>query len=127
MPLTRAHAVSLLKMLSFGTIATYASCAAALWLALRLIGNFFARGMGSIRGPVLARFSNIWRLWYMGRGDWEQTLYRLHLQYGDAVRIGPRVVSISNPEAVEGIYGTKTDFIKVSDCIQIVCGMVSHV
>jgi hypothetical protein len=92
----------------------YLLCGVVALLLVQLIRNFFAPGLGKIRGPILARFSNLWRLYYTARGDWELTLYRLHQQYGDAVRIGPRIVSISNPEAIEGIYGTKTDFVKVS-------------
>ena len=88
-------------------------CCAAAFFCVHLARNFFSRSASAIPGPFLARFSNLWRLYHTWRGDSEQTLYNLHCKYGDAVRIGPQVVSISNPEAIEKIYGLKTDFIKV--------------
>ena len=41
-------------------------------------------------------------------------LVKLHHKYGSAVRIGPNIVSISDPGAIDKIYGAKTDFVKVS-------------
>ena len=41
------------------------------------------------------------------------TLVDLHEKYGSAVRVGPNVVSIADPDAIDKIYGIKTDFMKV--------------
>lgn len=40
-------------------------------------------------------------------------LLKLHHKYGSAVRIGPNIVSISDPDAIDKIYGVKADFLKV--------------
>ena len=40
-------------------------------------------------------------------------ILKLHHKYGSVVRIGPNIVSISDADAIDKIYGVKTDFIKV--------------
>ena len=82
-------------------------------LVLRLSFNFFTPGLRSIPGPFFARFSNLWRLISTASGRHELTLQKLHNRHGSVVRIGPNVLSISDPEVIESIYGYKSDFIKV--------------
>ena len=40
-------------------------------------------------------------------------LQELHRKHGKLVQIGPEVVSISDPDAIETIYGIKADLPKV--------------
>lgn len=40
-------------------------------------------------------------------------LIKLHDKYGSAVRVGPNLVSIADPDAIDKIHGSKTDFVKV--------------
>ena len=40
-------------------------------------------------------------------------IVKLHHKYGSVVYVGPNVVSISDPDAIDKIYGSKTDFVKV--------------
>lgn len=49
----------------------------------------------------------------MYRHRHELTIQQLHRQHGTAVRIGPNVVSISDLEAIESIYGFKSELVKV--------------
>jgi len=81
-------------------------------LSVRLLLKFFTPGLHSIPGPFLARFSDLWRLIGMWTGHHELTLHELRRQYGSVVRIGPNVLSISDPEVIESIYGYKSDFVK---------------
>ena len=41
------------------------------------------------------------------------TAIALHKKYGPLVRIGPNHVSVSDPKAINIIYGLKTGFTKV--------------
>lgn len=80
---------------------------------LRLLYLAFKPGLCNIPGPFFAKFTDLWRLIDTYKGRHELTLQSLHRRYGTAVRIGPNIVSISDPAAIESIYGVKTDFIKV--------------
>ena len=66
-----------------------------------------------IPGPVWAKCSNLWRFIDTWRGSHEVNIVKLHDNYGSAVRVGPNVVSIADPDAIDKIYGSKTDFSKV--------------
>ncbi|KAF2104916.1 cytochrome P450 [Rhizodiscina lignyota] len=61
----------------------------------------------SVPGPFLAAFTDLWR-WRAQQKTlfYGPTLVKLHEQYGKLVRIGPNLVSISDPAAVNVVYGT---------------------
>ena len=82
-------------------------------LSLRVVFDWLRPGLRQIPGPFVAKFTNLWRLHDTYRNRHELTLQRLHKKYGTAVRIGPNVVSISDPEAIDSIYGFKNELIKV--------------
>lgn len=68
-----------------------------------------------IPGPWLAKFSNLYRLRLNQRGRFSHDLLDLHRKYGEYVRIGPNVVSISDKRVVGSIYGRgAANFPKVS-------------
>ena len=46
-------------------------------------------------------------------GRTELTQKALHRQYGVAVRLGPNLISLSDPALIKKIYSIKGDFIKV--------------
>ncbi|KAJ5749213.1 Cytochrome P450 [Penicillium nucicola] len=82
---------------------------------LHLTRNYLTPGASSIPGPFLAKFSNIWRFINVAKGHAEVTLYKLHQEHGDYVRLGPNVISVRNLDALKMIYGInkgyqKTDF-----------------
>lgn len=66
-----------------------------------------------IPGPVLARFTRFYRAWKIAQGDAPVFYRRLHEKYGPIVRTGPRTVDISDPNAVQVIYGINSKFVKV--------------
>jgi hypothetical protein len=81
---------------------------------IRLVLNYHTPGMRVFPGPAVAKFTNIWRLSSTFFGHHERRLQRLHDKYGSVVRIGPKAISISDPNAIKGIYGLKANFPKVS-------------
>ncbi|EKG21959.1 Cytochrome P450 [Macrophomina phaseolina MS6] len=66
----------------------------------------------SVPGPFLARFSRLWYLRNVYRGDFHTKNVALHRQYGPIVRIAPGYFSIDDPSAVRTIYGIGTHFTK---------------
>ena len=86
-------------------------------LAAALVFHFFwnkyAQGLNNIPGPFLAGFSNLWRLIDVWGGSAHWTVIRLHRELGPLVRTGPKHVSVSDPRAINTIYGVKPRFIKV--------------
>lgn len=81
-------------------------------LGLRLIGNYFTPGLQSIPGPFWARFSDLWRFIDSCKGHQEQTISRLHREYGPVVRTGPNFVSVADPAAIELVLGLKANLNK---------------
>ncbi|KAH8590119.1 cytochrome P450 [Bisporella sp. PMI_857] len=66
----------------------------------------------NIPGPFIAKFTNLWRLFNTYAGRPELTQQMLHERYGPAVRIGPNLVSLSDPKLLRTIYNTRGDFLK---------------
>jgi hypothetical protein len=72
-------------------------------------------GLVSIPGPFVAKFTDLWRLYKVWQWRFKEDLPALHEAYNSSViRVGPRMVSCSDPRAVELLYGFHTDFKKVS-------------
>lgn len=90
------------------------------WVAIFLIlftasaaRNFFKRGLNKYSGPLIASITDWWRFFdVLGRRP-DITHIKLHKQYGDIVRLGPNVLSFSNPAAMKVIYGLHKGFTKV--------------
>lgn len=76
--------------------------------------NYFRPGVYAVPGPFLAKLSNLWRFIDVANGHAEKTLYKLHQQHGDYVRLGPNVVSIRDLDALKTIYGINKGYQKVS-------------
>ncbi|OAG37362.1 hypothetical protein AYO21_08439 [Fonsecaea monophora] len=58
----------------------------------------------SAPGPLLARFTRLWYLKALIRGDFEQVNIALHRKHGKIVRVEPGAYSIDDPEAIKTIY-----------------------
>ncbi|KAI1499968.1 cytochrome P450 [Biscogniauxia marginata] len=65
-----------------------------------------------IPGPPLAALTNFVRRSWVSAGSVHQKHTDLHRKYGTVVRIGPNAVLISQPTAIDKIYGFKARFIK---------------
>lgn len=86
------------------------------WLSLHFVLTW--QRLRTIPGPLLARFTDLYRLLVVWRRNSHDTYLELHKKHGDLVRIGPNCVSISKPEVINTIYGIsvkapKSDFYSV--------------
>ena len=63
-------------------------------------------------GPLIAKFTNLWRLVDVWEGQHHETLRKLHKQHGSVVRIGPNLLSLSDPRWIKTVYSIKGDFQK---------------
>jgi len=81
---------------------------------LYFVRQYFYHGLNQYPGPLLAKFTNLWRYLDNRTRKAEWTHLRLHRQYGDVVRLGPNVLSFAHPAALKTIYGLNKGFVKVS-------------
>lgn len=91
-------------------------------LTARIIYNRYKYGIIAIPGPFLASCTHLWRFFLVWGRRPEITHIRLHEKFGPLVRLGPNVVSISDPEAIKTIYGLGGKYIKVSREFPILTG-----
>ncbi|OCK73322.1 cytochrome P450 oxidoreductase [Lepidopterella palustris CBS 459.81] len=81
-------------------------------LLLRLIYLRYRNNLNAFPGPVVASVTDLWRLWYSYHNKNGIPMVKLHEEYGPVIRIGPRMLSFSTPEAVRDIYGPGKNFKK---------------
>jgi hypothetical protein len=87
--------------------------ALALLVLYSLARGPYRRGLRSIPGPYLARYSSIFRILLVRNGDAPSGYLELHKKYGPIVRTGPNHVSVSDPGMIPIIYGIGKRFNKV--------------
>jgi hypothetical protein len=87
-------------------------------ITLRLLWRRFGGGLSGIPGPTLAKFTRLWKLHSVWKGDHHRTEIELHQKHGPLVRIGPRHVSVADPAAIPVIYGLNKGFTKVMQTAQ---------
>lgn len=68
--------------------------------------------LGHILGPTSAALTNLVRRSWVQTGNAHNIHVALHGQYGTVVRFGPTAVMVSQPQAIEKIYGFKRRFEK---------------
>ena len=78
--------------------------------------QFFTSPIKHVPGPFWAKFTNLWRLLNVYTRHAEKTQRQLHDRYGSAVRLGPNMVSISDPDMINNIYSRKNILRKVRAC-----------
>ncbi|KAL4990831.1 hypothetical protein BDW68DRAFT_185338 [Aspergillus falconensis] len=81
-------------------------------LLLYLAQQYFHNGLHRYPGPVLAKFTNLWRFLDVRSRRPELTHIALHRKYGDVVRLGPNTLSFASPSAIKVIYGLNKGFTK---------------
>ena len=78
-----------------------------------VLSNYFNHGLHKYPGPALARVTDWWRFFdVLGRRP-DITHLKLHRRHGDVVRLGPNMLSFSNPKALKTIYGLNKGMTKV--------------
>ncbi|KAI1075503.1 cytochrome P450 [Whalleya microplaca] len=70
-----------------------------------LLYNLFISPLRSFPGPLLFRICPFARSYYSVRGRLPFKVAELHAKYGPVVRIGPKELSFSDPQAWKDIYG----------------------
>ncbi|KAJ9142647.1 putative Cytochrome P450 benzoate 4-monooxygenase [Pleurostoma richardsiae] len=63
-------------------------------------------------GPVLARFSHFWSLYWSRKHQLSYTIYDLHKKHGDFVRLSPDHVSVAHPDSIRDVLGHGNGFLK---------------
>lgn len=74
--------------------------------------NRCAYGLSRVPGPFLASLTDWWRLVLVWGRRPELKHIRLHNEYGQVIRIGPKTVLVSQAAAVPKIYAINSSFIK---------------
>jgi hypothetical protein len=95
------------------SLKAYVVCIILTAVALRLLTNRFKRGLRDIPGPTVAKYTRLWKLHSVWKGDHQNAAIDLHRKYGALVRIGPKHVSVSDTDAIQVIYGLNKGFTKV--------------
>ena len=98
---------------------TYFLLALILMFIIIVIARNRFPGLEHIPGPFLARYTDALRAFMAWKGQaLSDNLYlKMHGQYGNVVRIGPRSVSVRDSEAIPLIYGIKARLNRVSEII----------
>lgn len=73
----------------------------------------FQRDLRTLLGPFLARFSGLYRLSLVFKGQAPRQYRELHKKYGPIVRTVPNQVSVSDTSMIPTIYGIGSKFTKV--------------
>ncbi|KAL4768233.1 hypothetical protein BDW60DRAFT_219845 [Aspergillus nidulans var. acristatus] len=81
-------------------------------ILLYLAQQYFHNGLHRYHGPILAKFTNLWRFLDVRGRRPELTHIALHRKYGDVVRLGPNTLSFASPSAIKIIYGLNKGFTK---------------
>lgn len=87
---------------------------ALFYAVLTAVQQRYNKALRNIPGPELAKWTNLWRFFNVLRGDTHLDLLNLHRKHGKMVRIGPNVVSVSEPTVIPMIYDTKGTFHKTA-------------
>lgn len=78
-----------------------------------LVKTRYRAGLRHIPGPLVASFSNGWKLQAVWKRNMHRENIRVHEDYGPIVRIGPNHVSLADPKSMRLIYGVQNVFRKV--------------
>lgn len=79
-----------------------------------LIHRRFFHPLNKFAGPINARLSSLWLPYTLRNRDAFRQIRQLHAEYGQFVRLGPTLLSVTHPDAVPMIYGTKSRCSKAS-------------
>ncbi|KAJ3564856.1 hypothetical protein NPX13_g7701 [Xylaria arbuscula] len=94
------------------TAICYGAYMTALFTSILLYRAFF-HPLRHFPGPRLARLSQFYHFFRIrAKVDNYRHLDRLHAQYGEYVRVGPNLLSISDPDMIEVIFHPQSNFNK---------------
>lgn len=84
-----------------------------IFIISRFLWNYLRSPLRSFPGPIPTAFTNIWRMQDVYKGRCDITHIELHCKYGPAVRMGPNLLSLSDPNLIGQVYNTKNPWLKV--------------
>jgi hypothetical protein len=93
-------------------VAAVAFIPVAIWLCSFLFVGI-QQAYRNVPGPLVAKFSPLWRLRLVWSGAAHEKYRELHAKYGPIVQIAPNVLAISDPAVIGTIYGISSKFLKV--------------
>jgi hypothetical protein len=89
---------------------------ALLAVPLLIIGNLlhnrYHKTLYRIPGPWIRSMSTIPRVWSVWKGQSQQDDLELHRKYGKMVRVAPNIISVSDVNEMNQLYGITTKFYK---------------
>ncbi|KAI1769361.1 cytochrome P450 [Hypoxylon sp. FL1150] len=89
-------------------------------ICVRLLTNWSK--LSKAPGPTLAGCSDLWRAYQQYNGRLRERILALHVQHGPIVRYGVRSISISDPEVITVVYGSRAGFI-TADSYKVLVGI----
>jgi hypothetical protein len=95
-------------------VATKAAIVGGTLVVCHLGYAYLTSPLRSFPGPLLAKFTDFWRVWDYFSTTQIKSHQELHAKYGTAVRIGPNMISVSDPALIKTIYSTRGDYVKVT-------------
>lgn len=94
------------------TAISYGAYMTALFTSMLIYRAFF-HPLRYFPGPRLARLSQFYHFFHIkAKVDNYRHLDRLHEEYGEYVRVGPNLLSISDPDMIEVIFHPQSTFTK---------------
>lgn len=78
----------------------------------RFLWNYLRSPLKAFPGPWQASFTNIWRFLETWQGRCELKHLDLHRKLGSAVRIGPNILSLSDPQLINQVYTARNPWMK---------------
>lgn len=82
-------------------------------LLAKFLHNKYVGKLNSIPGPFVAGFTDLWRFWNVLTATAHETHIDVHRKTNSSlVRLGPRIVSISDTTLIPIIYGLNSGFTK---------------
>ncbi|TVY14779.1 Cytochrome P450 monooxygenase aclL [Lachnellula arida] len=73
-----------------------------------MVYNLYFHPLSTYPGPFWARSSRLWYCYTLIRGTLPFSVYHMHLEYGDIVRIAPDELAYNDPRAWKDIYGHRS-------------------
>ena len=74
--------------------------------------SYLTSPLKDIPGPFLAKFTNFWRVYDYCHFISSKTQKKLHAKHGLAVRLGPNLVALNDPDLIPIIYNARGTFRK---------------
>lgn len=95
------------------TVLTKPSVYFPLLLGAYVVYTRYFTGLAHIPGPFSGSISNFWKISAAWHEEFPQRNIAAHRKYGPLVRVGPNMISVDDPAALNIIYGFKPIYLKV--------------